>query len=349
MRVLHFFHNTKRFLRNYPFYKYYFNTPGIQAAIVDFLLPNETVPKSFLSNPIFQAHSNQSRLEHIEQWKPDIIHCHHIDLIEPVIEISKQTSLPVAFTLYRHQLSNIKTGDFFPKGFWDSIQVLFVPNNEIREKFTGQGSSPRITVLSEVLESTYYFSEFKVGENRRKTFAALISSPNESYIQSIHKSLEKILITNHTLNIAWVCMDPDFSKPILEDLAGRRIKEYVSIVPLNDFPMLRYEGLVTDGNCNQCMTFSQYFHLLLSCFMKGKLLITTPEQDMEDVFVDGVTCFVLAGKNENKLSHLIHFLINFPEEMENLVQKAKVYSTENFSAVVMQERLKSAYEAIQGS
>jgi hypothetical protein len=346
MKVQHFYRNTKRFLHEYPFYRYYFETPGLNSEIIDFLLPGETVPRVHIQTPIEVAHTLEERKENVLRFAPDILHCHHVSLLEDCLALSSDTGIPLAYTIYRHGCIKHGLDIVLPPNIRNRLQGLFVPHQEIMDTL-GEEQRPKETaILAEVVGSQYTFKPTVIAAKTEKTFAALISEKNEPYVQNIHRSLEKILVTNHTLNIAWVCLDESVAKSIRADLAGRKVGEYVRIVPLNDFPMLQYDGMVTDGNLNHSLSDSQYFHLLFSCLAQGKLLITYPEEGMEDILLDGTTCFIVS-KSTTKLSHLIHFLINFPDEMENIVNKAKEFCGSYFSAQVMQDRLIQSYQSMQ--
>ena len=347
MKILHFFRNAKRFFHDYPFYHYLLESDGLETAIVDFLSPGETVPRVHFKTPIHPASTDEDRLRVLKSFQPDILHCHHGSLLESVTTLSSQTGIPAVYSLYRQDLKASTVADLLAVRELPLLKGIFLPFSSLFEDLRNRDYKGHTAVLAEVPGSAYAFKSMAMRTGERKTFAALISEKDEPYIQNIHRSLEKILVTNHTLNIAWVLLAEECEKAIRADLAGRKISEFVRLVRLHDFPMLGYDGLVTDGNLNHCLSDSQYFHLLFSCLTQGKLLITYPEEGMEDILMDGQTCFIVS-RSTTKLSHLIHFLINFQDEMSALVARAKTYCQENYSRPVMQERLTSVYKQITG-
>lgn len=317
--------------------------------ICDFLDPGETVPSIYVPSPLNTVYSEEAMKEQVLKENPDILHCHHDRLLDNVLSIGKQCHLPVVFSVYRYAPKSFFTSKDLFSNKGNQVAAIFVPNSKTKQTVHDLSPEYPVQILKESLESHYFFKEQPSTPSTEKkifNFAVLISELDEKYIETIHHSLEKILITNHVLSLSWVCFDSKIKKYLQKHILGKTYARYVSITDLTDFPLLNYDGLITDGNKNKMYSPSQYFFLLMSVIKEGKLLITEPIPDLEDILVDGETCLVVEDYHSTKVSHLIHFLISFPEEMLNLSRKASHHYQENHSFKSMGPRLREAYSKI---
>ena len=348
IRSFHIFSNAREFLKNYPFYQFYFSTEGVEAEIADRLQPGELYPPVSLSCPLKGCYLDEEVVSNAVSFKPDLIHCHHWKYLRLASEIAQKLGKPLLYSIYRNQFKKAEKEIAGIHSLFSGVKGILVPNRNIMERiFSEYTPTCPLHVLGEVLDASYLFKKSEITVDRRVlTFAVLISLPNKDYIQNVHTGLEKILITNNELKISWVCFGDRLKKEILKDVKERSLERYVSITDLQDFPLLSYEGLITDGQGNY--TEEQYLHLILSCLKEGKLLLTRPEEGLEDILLNGVTSLVVPDYSSSKLSHLIHFYISFPEEIVSLTKSAQIFYKEQHSFEVNSRKLLEIYHnAIQ--
>jgi hypothetical protein len=345
LKILHFFFNARAFITDCPFYNYYFKTEGIDSSICDFLDPGDNVPSIFVPAPLQAAYSEEDMKECVLEEKPDILHCHDAYILEKVLAIGTEYHLPVVFSVYRHNWDRFNSSPVFSSVILNHLKCIFVPNVKIQEILQKHFTGLPVRILKESLESHYIFSGQSQLPSAGKTynFAALISESDEKYVENIHRSLEKILVTNHVLCLSWVCFDSKTKNAVSRSVEGKAYAKYVSITELANFPLLKYDGLITDGNKNKIYSHSQYFSLLMSILREGKLLITQPEPEFEDILRDGETCLVVEDYHSTKISHLVHFLICFPDEIAGLSEKAARFYEQNHSFKLMSAQLTEAY------
>ena len=238
---------------------------------------------------------------------------------------------PLFLSIYRSQFRNDEEEISRVQSFFSQLKGIILPSRNRREYFFSRYSPPcPLYVLGEVLDGSYFFRKTEITAERKiLTFAVFISVHNPDYIANVHSGLEKILMTNNELKISWVCFGDKLKREILKDVKNRSLERYVTITDLQDFPLLACEGLITDGQGNY--SEEQYLHLLLSCIKEGKLLITKPEEGLEDILLNGVNCLVVPDYSSGKLCHLIHFFICFPEEIVNILKGAEVFYKEQHS------------------
>lgn len=347
MKILHCYKNAKKFIKNFPFYNFIFKHPELESLICDFLEPGEAIPNISILSPIQTIYNENDFKNCIEKFKPTILHCHNYSLLEEAIHCGKLYNIPVAFSIYRNNFNDFaKNIDFF-KTQIENIKLIFTPNRQIKQFLHDNGINVQMTVLSEVLEYGYNFKPTTIDDVKRiYTFAILISEFNEDYINNVHHGLEKIIVTNNELKISWICFDEKIKKNILTKIKQKPLSKYVTITELTNFPLLEYDGLITDGNQKNLYTEEQYLHIILSCLRDGKFIITRHEPGLEDLLINGGTCIQLPDYTSNKLSHLIHFFISFPEEMATISNFSKKFYSANYSVEVNSGVLIEAYKRV---
>lgn len=345
MRVLHLFSNARKFLRNSPFFNYVFRTEGIETEISDFMIAGETYPQVSVPVPMRLSFSPDDIKSHIEKFKPSILHCHHRSLLESAVDLGSFYEIPVFYSIYRHTLKDLRDNLDSALPAIEKLTTVTAYSPGIRDWLIRLAIKPPVTVLSEVLDTSYNFRESLIDESKKKplTFAVLISELNPDYISNVHIGLEKILMTGNELKVAWVCFDERISRYLSGDITKRALGKHVSITELQNFPLLNYEGLITDGNQKRYYSDEHYVHIVLSCIKEGKLLVTAPEPGLDDLLLNGETCLVVPDYSSNKLSHLIHFFISFPEEIVNVTKSAREFYEKNHSFPVNSRRLLEAY------
>ena len=331
IRSFHIFSNVREFLKNYPFYQFYFKTQGVDVQIADCLQPGDVYPAVTVPSPSKSCYLDEEIFTNASGYGPDVIHCHHWRYLKKASEVAQKLGKPLFYSVYRNQFKKSQKEIAEVQSFFSQLKGIILPNRDIKERFFAEYSpSCPLHVLGEVLDASYLFKKTEITEEKRVlTFAVLISVLNMDYIQNVHTGLEKILITNNELKIAWVCFGDKLKREILKDVKSRSLERYVTITDLQDFPLLAYEGLITDGQ--GYYTEEQYLHLLLSCFKEEKLLITKPEEGFEDILLNGVTSLVVPDYSSSKLSHLIHFFISFPEEIVAITKSAGEFFKEQHS------------------
>lgn len=331
IRSFHIFSNVRDFFKNYPFYQFYFKTEGIDVEIADRLQPGEIYPPVAINSPSKTCYLDDEIFRNATVYNPDLLHCHHWKYLKASSEIARKLNKPLFYSIYRNQFKKAEKEIAGIQPMFSQLQGIILPNRNIKEQiFTQYAPSCPLYVLGEVLEASYLFKKSEITEEKRVlTFAVMLSIPNKDYIQNVHTGLEKILMTNNELKISWVCFGDKLKREILKDVKARSLERYVTITDLQDFPLLTYEGLITDGQ--GYYTEEQYLHLILSCFKEGKLLITKPEEGLEDILLNGVNCLVVPDYSSSKLSHLIHFFISFPEEIVSITKSAGEFYREQHS------------------
>lgn len=91
----------------------------------------------------------------------------------------------------------------------------------------------------------------------------------------------------------------------------------------------------------------QYIHFLLSCLQNGKFIISRPEIEYDDILIDEQNCIMVDDFSSNKLGHLIHFFINFQEEILAISENAKKFMLENHSKELNNQSIKKIYNLQQ--
>ena len=344
IRSFHVFSNVRDFLKNNPFYPFYFKTEGIDVEIADRLQPRDVYPAITVPSPSNSCYLDEDIFRYASAYKPDLIHCHHWKCLKASAETAKSLNKPLFFSIYRNQIKNAENEIDEVHSFFGQLKGMILPNVNIKEQIFSQYSpSCPLYVLGEVLDASYFFKKTEITEEKRVlTFAVMISVLNIDYIHNVHSGLEKILMTNNELKISWVCFGDKLKREILKDVKSRSLERYVSITDLQDFPLLAYEGLITDGQGNY--SEEQYLHLLLSCIKEEKLLIVKPEEGLEDILLNGVTCLAVPDYSSGKLAHLIHFFITFPEEIVSITKTALEFYREQHSFEVNSRKLSDLYQ-----
>lgn len=349
MKILHFFSNVRVSLKEWPFYNYFFNDPEIEIKICDVLKPGETYPSLYFPLKFRTSASVMDFKDEIQKFVPSILHCHDISILEEILKLGKMFDIPVVFSIYRNRWNDFALKSKKKNELLKNVSMFFVPNLDLKEKVYQKISDVNIpiTILGEILETFYSFEKAPITEKKSLlNFASLISEFNMEYISNVHGGLEKILMTGNEMKITWVCFESSFKKPLSKEIHSKKLEKYVSLIDICNFPLLKYEGLITDGNQNKAYSDAQYIHLLLSCIKEGKFLITRKENDLKDILIDGVTCIVLPDFSSNKLGHLIHFFISFQEEITAIADSAKNYYKENHSLTLNVKKFKNAYKQI---
>ncbi|EKD27963.1 MAG: hypothetical protein ACD_79C00484G0004 [uncultured bacterium] len=344
-KVLHIVSNASEFFHDYPFYHYLFKKNEFFESVI-FNVVTVKKKNDKMPFPVFKydASSINEISEVISNEKPDILHCHSIWLLEGALKESEKYNIPMCFSFYRNTWSEVSKNLSKHKKTLSNTKNIFVPGRQIMEVLHGQEINVPMTIVKEVLDSTYVFKKaYSYKERPVMTFAVLISEFNKDYINNVHTGLEKILMTGKELNVAWICFEKDVQAAIEEDVKNRSLGKYVSIIDLKNFPLLEYEGLIADGNKNQAYSLSQYLHLLFSCMSNGKFLIVKEEKGLEDILINEVNCIVLPEYSSSKLGHLIHFFINFQDEMYKVMSDAMNFMEENHSLQTNMKKCVDSY------
>lgn len=269
----------------------------------------------------------------IHRTEHQALHIHSQTALDWVLS-QKQLTAPVILHIHRHDVpfyDQFNKLDFPPE-FLHIWKSFISPFEEWNDHISRRFPQIKTQVIKEVPRIRLYLPENKEQPSAPSLqFGALISHWDEPFVRQTHDAVKKILITGRSLNILWILPDKKSTQMVQNLIKADGLSDHVTVGKLADLPLLHFDGLITDGNQSLSFDFFQYFYLLIACINSKKLLITLKGNPyFIDLLKDGKTCITLPDFQSNKLGHLIHFFIAFPEEIVRVTTTAKEYFDRNF-------------------
>lgn len=255
--VSHLYNNALDFTKEYPFFNFFYKNSFAKHSIINLKKstnqPDFKIDQVSTHNPIDES----SIMKLLNELNPKIVHIHHPQFYHL---IDKKNSL---VSIYRDQIDSIIENKNLLNKLNSSTSIL-VPSRKIKKILHENSINVSMSIFGEVLETSYIFKPALLTEEKQiLTFAVLISENNPDYIRNVHRGLEKVLITNHEFKIVWICFEERLVNRIKKIVKEKDISKYVTVKDLKDFPLVEYQGLITDGNLNKAWSDGQYIHFFI--------------------------------------------------------------------------------------